>query len=64
MDEFERVVRLKFGWGWEFLWMGWRRCLWLSVAIDLRAPFVGVVFFGLLVSYGKTKLVVTPAFTN
>jgi hypothetical protein len=64
MDEFERVVRLKFRWGWQVAWMGWPRCLWLSVAIDLRTPFVGVVFFGLMVTYGKNKLVVTEAFTN
>lgn len=44
---------LEYRWGWNCEWFGWRRMLWLTVAIDFKWKLAYVVVFGLAVSYGK-----------
>ena len=43
----------EYEWRWDMLWLGWRRCLWLAVQIDLKYYVVSIVFFGLAVSWGR-----------
>jgi hypothetical protein len=43
-------------WGWTVQWMGWKRMLWLAFQIDFSSKFIGGVFLGLSIGYGKNKL--------
>lgn len=56
--------KLDWRWGWQFQWFGWRRCLWLAVMIDVGTPVVAVMFFGLMLSYGKNVLAPTTFATT
>lgn len=47
-DEF----RLEHEWRWDIHFLGWRRCLWLSVALDFGSYTFGVILFGWLICYG------------
>ena len=38
---------------WDFAWLGWKRCLWLSFQVDFQYKAVAIVFFGLMVGYGR-----------
>lgn len=48
-EEFE----LKYRWGFEFDWVGIRRCLWWAFQIDFWNLTIGVIFFGLYISWGR-----------
>ena len=43
----------QYRWGWKCEWYGWRRVLWLAVAIDFRLQLVYIVLFGFALSYGR-----------
>lgn len=40
-------------WGFDYQWLGWRRCIWFAFQIDLNRSVIAIVFLGLLLSYGR-----------
>ncbi len=47
------IFKYEYKWGWRCQWMGWRRCLWLALLIDVKYWAISVVLFGVHVSWGS-----------
>lgn len=63
-DELLALKMLNWKWGWRRDWFGWHRLFWFAFMLDTKAPVVGVVVFGLSVTYGRNILSSTGLFSN
>ncbi len=61
-DDYLDYVLLR-RWGWKCWFMGWHRCLWLSVGLEWRCPMIHVIIFGYAISYGS-QLAEVPGSTT